>query len=105
MRKLRPHSPRKGPRLGYRWIRSVRALKNLVHHAYILADDEIGVDCLPSEIGGSESASGASLHVKVGISLADAERRLILATLSECQGDKRKAAEVLGSVSRHSITD
>jgi len=34
--------------------------------------------------------------VKVGASLADATKRLILATVSECGGDKRKAAEVLG---------
>jgi DNA-binding NtrC family response regulator len=80
----------------HRWPGNVRELKNLVHHIFILADEEIGVDCLPSEIGGTETASGASLHVKVGISLAEADRRLILATLSECQGDKRTAADVLG---------
>jgi DNA-binding NtrC family response regulator len=99
MRKLRPHSLCKGPkapRLGYQWVRSVRALKNRVHHAYILADDEIGVDCVLPEIGGSETVSGGSLHLKFGISLAEADRRLILATLSECEGDKRKAADALG---------
>jgi DNA-binding NtrC family response regulator len=31
----------------------------------------------------------------VGTSLGEAERRLILATL-ECDGDKKKAAEILG---------
>ncbi|MBP1685421.1 MAG: Fis family transcriptional regulator [Deltaproteobacteria bacterium] len=80
----------------HRWPGNVRELKNLVHHAFILADEEIGVDCLPAEIGGAEPPSGASLHLKVGMSLADADRRLILATLSECGGDKRKAADVLG---------
>lgn len=78
------------------WPGNVRELKNLVHRTFILADDEIGIDCLPAEIGGTESASGTSLHVKVGISLAEADRRLILATLDECAGDKKKAAEVLG---------
>lgn len=80
----------------HEWPGNVRELKNLVHRAFILADDEIGVDCLPSELGGTENASGTSLHVKVGISLAEADRRLILATLGECKGDKKKAAEVLG---------
>jgi two-component system response regulator AtoC len=80
----------------HRWPGNVRELKNLVHHAFILADEEIGVDCLPSEIGGAEPAPGASVYLKVGMSLDEADRRLILATLRECQGDKRKAADILG---------
>jgi DNA-binding NtrC family response regulator len=77
------------------WPGNVRELKNLIHHAFILADDEIGVDCLPG-IGGEDLQSGTSLHVRVGISLSEADRRLILATLNECGGDKRRAATVLG---------
>ncbi len=78
------------------WPGNVRELKNLVHHAFILGDDEIGVECLPQDLGGPETHTGPSLHLKVGIALADAERRLIVATLSECGGDKRRAAEILG---------
>jgi len=74
----------------------VRALKNLDHHPLILADGEIGVDVVPSKSGASETASGGSLHLKVGISLAEADRRLILGTLSECQGAKRAAADAVG---------
>ena len=33
--------------------------------------------------------------VKVGMSIAEAERRLILATLEGCGGDKKQAAETL----------
>jgi two-component system response regulator AtoC len=86
MQRLRAHT----------WPGNVRELKNLVHHAFILADDEIGVDCLPPDLGGAETQAGANLHMKVGISLAEADRRLILATLNECAGDKRKAATMLG---------
>ena len=71
----------------------MRELKNLVHRAFILAEEHIGLDCLP--LGVQESA-GSSLALKVGTSLGEAERRLILATLEECEGDKKKAAEVLG---------
>ena len=81
---------------GHDWPGNVRELKNLVHHAFILADDEIGTDSLPQDLGGALPQSGASLHVKVGISLAEADRRLIVATLNECAGDKRKAAATLG---------
>ena len=40
-------------------------------------------------------ADGAAA-IRVGTSLGDAERQLILATLEHCAGDKKKAAEVLG---------
>jgi DNA-binding NtrC family response regulator len=80
----------------HHWPGNVRELKNLVQQLFILADDEIGVECLPAELGGELPQSGASLHVRVGISLDEAERRLVLATLNECAGDKRKAAEILG---------
>jgi two-component system response regulator AtoC len=86
MEQLRAHS----------WPGNVRELKNLVHHAFILADDEIGADCLPLEPAGSGDSSRASLQLKVGVSLAEADRRLILATLNEFGNDKKKTAEVLG---------
>jgi DNA-binding NtrC family response regulator len=77
----------------HNWPGNVRELKNLVHRAYILAEEHIGLDSLP--LGVQENA-GSSLNVKVGTSLGEAERRLILATLEDCEGDKKKAAEVLG---------
>ncbi len=79
----------------HNWPGNVRELKNLVHHAFILADEEIGPNCLPQELGGSEEMSGPVLHVKVGTSIAEADRRLILATLDQFNGDKKRAAEVL----------
>jgi DNA-binding NtrC family response regulator len=36
------------------------------------------------------------LQVKVGTSIAEMERRLIMATLEQCDGDKKKAAQTLG---------
>ena len=80
----------------HNWPGNVRELKNVVHRAFILADDEIGLECLPQEVGGLEHPAGSNLHLKVGTSIAEADRRLILATLEEYQGDKRKAADVLG---------
>ncbi len=77
----------------HNWPGNVRELKNLVHRAFILADEHIGLDALPL---GVQESTGSSLNVKVGTSLGEAERRLILATLEDCEGDKKKAAEVLG---------
>ena len=36
------------------------------------------------------------LQIRVGSSIADSERRLILATLDQLEGDKKRTAEVLG---------
>ena len=85
-------------RLGrYAWPGNVRELKNTVERAAILADEEIGEEVLPSEGPlASAPSGGASLAVRVGTSLADVERRLILATLREVGGDKKRAAEILG---------
>jgi DNA-binding NtrC family response regulator len=90
----------------YRWPGNVRELKNLIHRAFILADTEISTDCLPVELRPGEretpcpepgaTANGPNLHVRVGESVADVERRLILATLHHHSGNKQKTAEVLG---------
>ena len=46
----------------------------------------------------TELAAGgdAILQMKVGSSIADVERRLILATLDACEGNKDQAAKILG---------
>jgi DNA-binding NtrC family response regulator len=82
----------------YAWPGNVRELKNVVHRAYILADEEIGPESLPAELGGAgpTESSGPTLQLKVGTSIAEADRRLILATLDQHGWDKRKAAAVLG---------
>ena len=79
------------------WQGNVRELKNAVQRAFILAEEEITPDCLPPEIHARPAAqSGEGLFLKVGASLAENERRLILATLEHVEGSKRKAAELLG---------
>jgi two-component system, NtrC family, response regulator AtoC len=77
------------------WPGNVRELKNVIHRAFIMADEEITPRCLPREVGGEAGAS-RSLHFQVGASIADVEHRLIVATLDAYAGNKRKTAEVLG---------
>jgi DNA-binding NtrC family response regulator len=84
---------------GYDWPGNVRELKNAVRSGYILADEEIDVDCLPPEVAGAEprpTAAGSVLRVRIGSRLADVERRLILATLDHFDGNKTRAAAALG---------
>jgi len=89
MEKLRSHN----------WPGNVRELKNAVERAAILADAAIGPD-LVAITGGRPrllaGAQGTVLHVPIGSSLEDVERRIILATLAELNGDKRRTAETLG---------
>jgi two-component system response regulator AtoC len=78
----------------YDWPGNVRELRNAIHRAYIMAEDEIGPELLP--VGAPVAASAEpGLEIRVGMTVADAERRLILATLNGCGGDKKKAADVL----------
>jgi DNA-binding NtrC family response regulator len=86
MQRLRNHT----------WPGNVRELKNIVQRAFIMADDDIGPECLAQDIGKGEESSSPSLQFKVGTALSEVEKRLILATLEECGGDKKKTAEVLG---------
>ncbi len=80
-----------------RWPGNVRQLRNVVERASILADDVIGPDLLPEPEGITrEQGHESLLQVAVGSSIEDVERRLILATLEEVQGDKKRAAEILG---------
>jgi DNA-binding NtrC family response regulator len=106
----------------YPWPGNVRELKNAVERAAIMADTAIGADLLPGTVSrGTESVAGAApvpvrprpdgaapvappssalpageLAFRVGTSLAEVERQLILATLEEFGGDKRRTAQALG---------
>ncbi len=75
------------------WPGNVRELQNVIRRAFILAEGDVGVDSLPLEV--NEELSATSLVTRVGTSIAEVEKRLILATLEHCQGDKKKAADVL----------
>ena len=75
------------------WPGNVRELKNVIQRAFILAEEDVGVDTLP--LGVTEVLPASSVVMRVGTPIAEMERRLILATLDQCDGDKKKAAEVL----------
>jgi len=80
--------------LRHKWPGNLRELKNVIHHAFIVADHDLDLEDLG---GGTAVASGASksLTMTVGTPLVDAERRLILAALDQFEGDKKKVASAL----------
>jgi DNA-binding NtrC family response regulator len=77
----------------HRWPGNVRELKNVVQRAFILSEHDVTLDSLP--LGVQDDTKDSGLLMKVGTSIGEAERRLILATLEHFEGDKKKAAEVL----------
>ncbi|HEY8623345.1 MAG TPA: sigma-54 dependent transcriptional regulator [Casimicrobiaceae bacterium] len=107
----------------FSWPGNVRELKNVVHRGYVLSDDEVEVDVPDSNKDATALPQAASMvavpsmpsinsaiaarasapcggvrdvTIRVGTSLDDAERALIMATLDSVAGSKAKAAQVLG---------
>jgi DNA-binding NtrC family response regulator len=76
----------------HHWPGNLRELKNVIHHAFIVADVELGLEELGQTAGGK---TARSLTMSVGTPLVDAERRLILAALDQFDGDKKKVASAL----------
>ena len=85
----------------YHWPGNVRELKNVMDRAFILADQVITTECLPALSGDATPTSaepvglGPAIELKPGISIGEAEKRLIFATLEACNGNKERAARVL----------
>ncbi len=91
----------------YTFPGNVRELRNAVEQAYILAEDEIELEHLPTGIvarrdratngtASSPSASNGDISIAVPVALADVERQVILATLEALDRDKTRAANALG---------
>jgi DNA-binding NtrC family response regulator len=75
------------------WPGNVRELRNVIERAFILAEDDVGVDSLP--LGVTQELAASSLVMRVGTPIAEMQRRLILATLEHFDGDKKKTADIL----------
>jgi DNA-binding NtrC family response regulator len=81
------------------WPGNLRELKNAVQRAYIMADRLITLDEIPEDVVRplkNHSDPGSSVTVRIGSSVAEAERTLIFATLEQCRGKREKAATILG---------
>ncbi len=86
---------------------NVRELENIIERAVALTNNDIiEIGDLPKEVVGSNDIglSSESVPIYVGDSLVEAEKKLILATLKHCEGNKRKTAKLLGMSERHLYT-
>lgn len=81
----------------YDWPGNIRELKHAVYRAFILADHQVDV---PNPNIANQAPRPATedgiVQIRIGTTLADSQREIILATLDSFDGDKRRAAQALG---------
>jgi len=82
----------------YAWPGNVRELRNTLERALVICSQDI---LRPGDLSpefGRPAPAGADdgLRLRAGMSVADAERRLIFETLITTQNNKTRAAELLG---------
>lgn len=79
----------------YDWPGNIRQLKNCLESAVVMSSGSIiTLDDLPPSIRQGDETP--LLHIPVGVTMAEAEKQVILQTLSTQNGNKSKTAEVLG---------
>ncbi len=81
----------------FNWPGNVRELRNVIERATILADGEfIEAEHLPLSLIQRSEANLPTLTLTPGMTVDEAERRLILLTLEHTRNNKTRAAEILG---------
>jgi DNA-binding NtrC family response regulator len=80
--------------MSYKWPGNVRELRNVIESIVVLTKGNIITEGdLPQYITAKDEQS--HLKIPAGVSLAEAEKRMILFTLQNTGGNKTKASEVL----------
>ncbi len=84
----------------YNWRGNVREMENVMERALLLAN---GQQIAPAHLmmtGGQKAAfqegSQSAVDVQVGMSMQEAECRLLVSTWKACAGDSQKTAKILG---------
>jgi DNA-binding NtrC family response regulator len=79
----------------YDWPGNVRELQNVIENAVVLLRDKvIDINNLPDNI--REFEGKKRIVLEVGLSLSEVEKQVILSTLDAVNGNKSKAARILG---------
>jgi transcriptional regulator with GAF, ATPase, and Fis domain len=84
----------------YDWPGNIRELMNAVERAAIIAETTIDTEHLPTFLMQEGNQSGLVEISENGISLDDLEKDLILSALEKSEGNKTKAANLLGITRR-----
>jgi DNA-binding NtrC family response regulator len=79
----------------YTWPGNIRELRNCIESAVVMSRDTIiDVDDLPQNV--TSGITDDHISIPIGVSMNEAEKEIIKATLTYCKGNKSKAAELLG---------
>ena len=79
----------------YDWPGNIRQLRNCLESAVVMSSDNtIRLADLPEPIRDAEQT--ATIHIRIGTTLAEAERHIIMETLTAYKGNKSKTADILG---------
>jgi DNA-binding NtrC family response regulator len=79
----------------YTWPGNIRELRNCIESAVVMTRDNlIDVDDLPQNV--TSGITDDHISIPIGVSMNEAEKEIIKATLTYCKGNKSKAAELLG---------
>ena len=81
----------------YPWPGNVRELQNAIEHALVLSDDAVlRARHLPREIQTPDLAPSPMMRSSAPVSFVEAEREALLEALRRADGNKAKAARLLG---------
>jgi len=80
------------------WPGNIRELRNTLERMMVLSAGEVlRSSDLPADFGKSATAAmGDELHLRPGMTVGEAEKRLIFETLAFTNNNKTRAAEMLG---------
>jgi DNA-binding NtrC family response regulator len=79
----------------YSWPGNIRELRNCIESSVVMCrSDFISLDDLPPSV--AESGDGDFIRIEPGVTLSEAERRVILETLKRENGNKSRTAKILG---------
>jgi two-component system response regulator HydG len=85
----------------YHWPGNIRELENTLERAVILClGDRVTPHELPASVRGADTVVAPPMPA--GMSLKEAERELVLRTLADTEGNRTRAAEILG-ISRQTL--
>ena len=86
----------------YSWPGNVRELENIIERAVIVSKSEfIGPNDLPDNIDQcTKTMKEAPVSIPFGTTLKEAEKKVVLKALQETNGNKTKAARILGISTR-----
>ncbi len=81
----------------YAWPGNIRELRNVIERAVILSPgDFVEAEHLPADLSGPPPPSVQSAGLTAGMTVEEAERKLIELTLAHTRDNKTRAAEILG---------